>query len=154
MIEDRLKDLISKTTFIDIASCDFNGRPNVAPKFLLKYIGDLIYLVDYTLGRTYGNFKVNPQVSLPAMDFDTLNGYQINGLGEILEDGEEYEELTRELRDKIKKLSVDRLIEGLKSEKAHNSFEIVFPKRVVILKIKVEEVVEIGPTGELKREKV
>ena len=154
MIEDRLKDLISETTFINIASCDFNGRPNVAPKFLLKYLGSIIYLIDYTMGKTYENLKINSRVSFAVMDFNTLNGYQINGVGKILEDSEEYNSLTRELRDKIKKLSVDRLIEGLKSEKMHNSFEIIFPKRVVIFKIEVKEVVEIGPTGEIRREKL
>jgi len=154
MIEVKLKELLRNVTFIDVASCDFKGRPNVAPKFLLKYVGHLIYLIDYTIGRTYYNLKINPRVSLPAMDFNTLNGYQINGEGKILESGAEYDKLTKELKDRIKKLSVDRLIEGLKSEKMHNSFEVVFPKRVVIFKIEVEEIVEIGPTGELKRKKV
>ncbi|MDP8216871.1 MAG: pyridoxamine 5'-phosphate oxidase family protein [Candidatus Kaelpia imicola] len=154
MIEAKLKELLKDVTFIDIASCDFKGRPNAAPKFLLKYVGNLIYLIDYIIGRTYDNLKINPRVSLPVMDFDTLNGYQINGEGQILESGAEYDKLAKELREKIKRLSVDRLIEGLKSERIHDSFEIVFPKRVVIFKIKVKEVVEIGPTGELKREKI
>ncbi|MDP8252910.1 MAG: pyridoxamine 5'-phosphate oxidase family protein [Candidatus Kaelpia aquatica] len=154
MIEAKLKELFQNVTFIDVASCDFKGRPNVAPKFLLKYVGNLIYLIDYIIGRTYDNLRINPRVSLPAMNFDTLNGYQINGEGEILESGTEYDKLTKELREKIKRLSVDRIIEGLKSEKIHDSFEIVFSKKVVIFKVKVEEIVEIGPTGELKREKI
>ena len=154
MIAERLEKLLRNVTFIDIATCDFEGRPNVAPKFLLKQDKDLIYLVDYTIGRTYRNLKINPRVSLPAMDLNTLIGYQINGVGEMLKEGKEHKQLSKELRERVKKLSVERLVEGIKSAKPHQSFEIVFPKRVEIFKIKVEEVVEIGPSGELKREKV
>lgn len=154
MIAKELNKLLKNVTFIDIATCDFEGRPNVAPKFVLKIDGDYIYLVDYTMGKTYRNLKVNPRVSLPAMDFDTLIGYQINGVGEIIEKGPEYEKLIKELKKRIIHLSVDRLVEGVQKAKTHESFEVIFPEQVVIFKIKVEEVVEIGPTGELRREKI
>ncbi|MDP8234085.1 MAG: pyridoxamine 5'-phosphate oxidase family protein [Candidatus Saelkia tenebricola] len=154
MIVSKLNELLKNATFIDVATCDFEGRPNAAPKFLLKHEGNCIYLIDYTIGKTYYNININPKVSLPAMNFDTLNGYQINGDCEIIEKGPEYEKLTKKLHERVKNLSVERLVSGIKEEKPHVNFEITFPKSVIIFKVIVKEIVEIGSTGGLRREKV
>ena len=49
-------------------------------------------------------------------------------------------------------LSVERVIEGVCREKTHASFEVAIPEDFVIFKVKIEEVVEIGPRGDLKRQ--
>ncbi|MFA5350979.1 MAG: pyridoxamine 5'-phosphate oxidase family protein [Candidatus Omnitrophota bacterium] len=154
MINKCLRELIESREFISLASCDLSGRPNAAPKFLLKVEGDYLYLVDYIIGRTFSNLQINPRASLSFIDSNTLIGYQINGRVEIVDAGPEYREVIKELQDKQIDLSITRIIEGVTKGKGHKSFEVEIPDQFVILKVKMEEVVEMRPSGTLKREKV
>ncbi|MDD5409375.1 MAG: pyridoxamine 5'-phosphate oxidase family protein [Candidatus Omnitrophica bacterium] len=154
MINKCLKELIESREFISMASCDLEFRPNAAPKFLLKVEGNYLYLVDYIIGRTFTNLQVNPRASLSFIDSNTLIGYQINGRVEIIDAGPEYKEIIKELQHKQINLSIARVIEGVTKGKAHKSFEVAIPDQFVIFKVKMEEVVEMRPSGTLKREKV
>ncbi len=146
--------LLEKREFISVASCDAQGKPNAAPKFILKIKDNLIYLVDYTLGRTYANLKVNPRVSLSFMDTESLAGYQLNGTAEFIETGPEYQKLCAEVLAKEVDLSARRIIEGVTTEKKHRNFELAIRDQMVVIKIQIKEVVEIGPTGTLARQEV
>lgn len=154
MINKSLKELIESREFISMASCDLELRPNAAPKFLLKVEGNYLYLVDYIIGRTFTNLQINPRASLSFIDSNTLIGYQINGRVEIIDAGPEYKEIIKELQHKQINLSIARVIEGVTKGKAHKSFELAIPEQFVIFKVKMEEVVEMRPSGTLKREKV
>ena len=154
MINESLKKLIESREFISLASCDLELRPNAAPKFLLKVQGDYLYLVDYIIGRTFSNLQLNPRASLSFIDSNTLIGYQINGRVEIIDAGLEYKEILKELQHKQIDLSIKRVIEGVVKGKAHKSFEMAIPEQFVILKVRMEEVVEMRPSGTLKREKI
>ncbi len=154
MINKSLEELIESREFISLATSDLNSRPNAAPKFLLKIEGDCLYLVDYIIGRTFANLKINPRASLSFIDSNTLIGYQINGQVEIIDSGPEYKQMIKELQHKQIDLSIARVIEGVTKGKAHKSFEVASPDQFVIFKVKMEEVVEMRPSGTLKREKV
>lgn len=154
MINKCLKELIESREFISVASSDLESRPNAAPKFLLKMQGDYLYLVDYIIGRTFSNLQVNPRASLSFIDSNTLIGYQINGRVEIIDAGPEYKEILKELQHKQIDLSITRVIEGVTKGKGHKSFEVAIPEQFVILKLKMEEIVEMRPSGTLKRDKV
>jgi predicted pyridoxine 5'-phosphate oxidase superfamily flavin-nucleotide-binding protein len=154
MINKSLKELIETREFISMASCDLELRPNAAPKFLLKVEGNYLYLVDYIIGRTFTNLQINPRASLSFIDSNTLIGYQINGRVEIIDAGQEYKEIIKELQHKQINLSIARVIEGVTKGKAHKSFELAIPEQFVIFKVKMEEIVEMRPSGTLKREKV
>jgi hypothetical protein len=88
------------------------------------------------------------------MDTDSLIGYQINGSVEIMESGEEYELLVKDLQNRKVDLSVRRIVEGVVKGKSHDGFELSMPENFVIFKIKAEEIVEMASSGVLKREKV
>ena len=154
MISQNIKTLIQFREFISVATCGLNNRPNGAPKFLLKVEFNHIYLVDYTMGQTFRNLKENPQVSLSFFDIHTLVGYQINGQAQIIESGSEYDQALQELEEKEVDLSATRIIDGIAQGKAHQAYEIAVPEKSIILKVKVEEIVQIHPTGKLKREKI
>ncbi len=154
MINKSLEELIESREFISLATSDLNSRPNAAPKFLLKIEGDCLYLVDYIIGRTFANLQINPHASLSFIDSNTLIGYQINGQVEIIDSGPEYKQMIKELQHKQIDLSIARVIEGVTKGKAHKSFEVASPDQFVIFKVKMEEVVEMRPSGTLKREKV
>lgn len=153
LITREIQQFLKEQTFINIATSDFDGRPNVAPKFLLKVEDDVIYLIDYVIGRTFRNLKNNPNVSLSTVDLDTLVGYQINGKADIVEDGQDYKKLLQQMYDRQIEFSTKRIIEGIRSKKKHAGFEVTFPDRVVMFKIKAEEIVEIGPSGKIERKR-
>lgn len=154
MDRKKISELIASREFISVATCDHEGRPNAAPKFLLKVEEGYIYLVDYTIGWTFRNLKINPRASLSFMDNNSLTGYQLNGSAAIIDSGSEYERIVEELQRKQIDLSIKRVIEGVERGHVHKAFEVAIPEQFVILKIKMEELVEIGPAGTLRREKV
>ncbi len=148
----KITGLLQKREFVSVATSDLSSKPNAAPKFLLKVEGNYIFLVDYTRGKTWENLKINPQVSLSFMDTDDLTGYQLNGTAKVIEEGHEYDKITREFQQKEIDLSCRRIIEGVVHEKGHKSFEVAIPDRVVIFKIEIEDIAEIDHRGEIKRE--
>lgn len=154
MINKAIKALIESREFISAASCDLDARPNAAPKFLLKVEASYIYLVDYVIGQTFRNLKVNPRVSLSFLDNNTLMGYQINGTVEIIDSGPEYDSALKDLERKEIDLSATRIIDGVMKGRPHKAYEMAASEQFVILKVKVEEIVQIHPTGTLRREKV
>jgi len=154
MINKNIKALIESREFISVASCDLEARPNAAPKFLLKVETSYIYLIDYIIGNTFRNLKVNPRVSLSFFDNDTLVGYQINGKVQIIDNGPEYLAALDDLQRKEIDLSTTRIIDGVIKGEAHKAYEVAASKQFVILKVKVEEIVQIHPGGSLQREKV
>ena len=60
MIGEQLVKLFKNSKFVDIATSDFNGRPNAAPKYLLKIEGEVIYLADYVNKSLIGCYRSIP----------------------------------------------------------------------------------------------
>lgn len=154
MITKTAISILKAREFVSVATADSTCLPNAAPKFVLKVEDNFIYLVDYTIGKTWENLRVNPRASLSFTDADTLTGYQINGPVEIIEKGAEYERILKELQEKEISLATARIIEGIHREKKHAVSELEIPQRFVIFKIKITDVAEIGLQGQLKREKI
>jgi predicted pyridoxine 5'-phosphate oxidase superfamily flavin-nucleotide-binding protein len=154
MINKTVKALLESREFISVASCDLESRPNAAPKFLLKVEASHIYLVDYVIGKTFRNIKVNPLVSLSFFDNSTLVGYQMNGKVEIVDHGPEYELAREALARREVDLSATRIIDGVIKGEVHRAYEISASNQFIILKVKVEEIVQMHPGGTLQREKI
>jgi len=154
MLTEKIIRFLNKKEFINIGTCDFEGRPNVAPKFVLSVNEDSIILADYVIGQTYQNLKINTRASVSTVDIDSLSGYQFNGPVEIIDKGSEYEKLKKLFSDKQIKFSVGRVINSIRRHKENAVSEVGFPEKIVVLKFKVEEVVEITSKGELKRKNI
>lgn len=145
--------LLEKREFISVATCDFRGRPNAAPKFVLKADEERIYLVDYTIGTTYGNLRANPRASLSFLDPRTLTGYQLNGSVAIIDKGPVYRKMRAETVDKEIRLTAQHLIEDVRGSHKHDTYEVEITEKFVIFEIRVDEVVEIGTKGDVRRRK-
>ncbi|MGD0335993.1 MAG: pyridoxamine 5'-phosphate oxidase family protein [Candidatus Omnitrophota bacterium] len=148
----RALELLKTREFVGVATADKEGTPNSAPKLLLKADGRNAYFIDYSIGKTAANLKVNPKVSLSFIDINSLFGYKLDGKVEIIEKGRVYDECLKELREKEIELSVERLVKGVHSGKSHKEFEVEIPERFLVYKVKIEEGSEISPRGEIKRE--
>ena len=153
-MNQKIIELLKSREFVSVATCDLEGRPNAAPKFILKLENNFIYLVDYSIGRTSRNLGINPKISISFMDNNALMGYQLNGSVEIINSGQEYDVLVKDLAQKELELSTRRIIEGVTKGKPHEGFELSLSEKFIIFKVKVEEIVEIASSGTLKREKI
>jgi len=153
MLTSKIADLLRKREFLSAATCDFDGRPNAAPKFLLKTEDDHIYLVDYTIGTTWKNIKSNPRISLSFIDPRTLKGYQLNGPVRIIDKGPKFNKLCREMQKKAVSLTTQHIIEDVRGQAKHDDYEVSITDKFIILEVKIDEIAEIGLKGELKREK-
>ncbi|MDD5422720.1 MAG: pyridoxamine 5'-phosphate oxidase family protein [Candidatus Omnitrophota bacterium] len=151
MLSKELIKLLETREFISIATCDFKGRPNAAPKFLLKTDNEFMYLVDYTISTTWRNLKINPRASMSLIDPSTLKGYQLNGTVKIIEKGPKYKKMRKEMLDKEIRLTAKHIIDDVRGTSKHESFEVVITENFVIFEVRITEVVEIGIKGELKR---
>ncbi len=146
-----LNKLLDGREFIDVATCDLSGRPNAAPKFILKAAGRTLYLVDYTLGRTWRNITANPRVSLSFMDQRTLTGYQLNGAAAIISEGPSYERMCREMIDKEVRLTAKHIIDAVAGKSSREHFEAGITDRFIVLRVTVKEVILIGHRGDVVR---
>ncbi|HQP91145.1 MAG TPA: pyridoxamine 5'-phosphate oxidase family protein [Candidatus Omnitrophota bacterium] len=151
LITADLKHFLENKEFIYVGTTNPDGRVNVAPKFLVKTENDNIYLADFVFGKTWENLQVNHYVSLATSDTDTLVGFQINGSVEIIDKGPEYEAMLSVLDKKEITFSVEKVIKSIERGKKSANHEVVFPDRFIFFKVRVEEIVKIGPTGKLER---
>lgn len=151
---DLLKSLLYFLTggkFVNVATCNLERMPNVAPKLIAKVDDDNLYIVDYVLGTTYVNIKENPRVSVSFVDDKTFTGYQLNGTATVIEKGPEFERLAEEFQKIKTDFTVERILYNVRTgEKASASPEFSLPEKFAILRIKVIEIVEISSTGHLK----
>ncbi len=148
----KVHEFIKKRTFINVATCSLDNKPSNVSKLVLKLEHNNVYLVDYSIGKTYRNLKHNPYASLAFFEPDKLIGFQLNGPVEVIESGEAYEKIAHELTAKEVSLSTERILKAVTSGQKHESFELVGKRKFVIFKVKVEEIVEISYSGEVKRE--
>lgn len=151
MFSKELAGLLANREFINVATCDFKGKPNAAPKFLLKVEGARIYLVDYTIGATWRNLKANPRISMSLIDVPKLKGYQLNGAVKIISKGKFYDKMHKEMVEKEISLTARHIIDELRGHNVHEVFEVLISEKFVIFEVYVDEVVEMDIQGELKR---
>ena len=154
MIPEQVSKLLKSKEFVYLATSDLAAQPTVAPKFLVKVEGNLIYLIDYVAGRTWENIKVNPKVAVSFMNNDNLTGYLLRGSTAFVTSGPEFDQIVATLQEKQFEFTVERVVKGVQRGKKHTDFEFAFPENGVIFKIKVEEVIEILHSGKVQRNKI
>ena len=148
---DFLKNLLEKQQYLIVATADENAVPNAAPMFFVHVEARKLYLVDYTLGKTYNNLKANPKVSISVSDLESLTGFKISGTVDILTEGPVCKKIYEQFEQRAVDLSVQRVIDGIHKNKKHKDFEAGVPRTVVIYQIHVSELIQITAQGAVER---
>ncbi len=151
LITEEMQKFLLNKEFVSVGTSNLSGRPNSAPKFVIKVDKDFIYLGDYVLGTTFRNLKVNPRASISTIDMKTLHGWQINGAVAIITKGPQYKKLLKTMIEQEVRHSARRVIEDVQGIQKCDNYEVTFPEKVVIFKIKCESITKIGSTGKLHR---
>lgn len=152
MIPKEIRALLEKNPYVVVATSTLKGKPNAGPKFLLAYDNESLWLVDYVKTRTWKNINKNPQVSIAIMDPKALTAYQLRGRAYIITKKEDVRNMTEKLHDKTTDLSVQRIIEAVRSGVKSETYEISMPSRVVFIIFKVKHISIISPTGDIRYE--
>jgi len=145
--------LLQAADWIALATRDSTGEPNVANKFLIKCEKDTVFLVDYAKGRTWENINSYPRVAFPIMDTDNLIDYQLSGAAQILDKGTLHDELIQYLATREIQFSTKRVIEGIRRERSHGSFEFPDINNAVIIKIEIDDIISRGSRIRIKEKK-
>jgi uncharacterized pyridoxamine 5'-phosphate oxidase family protein len=141
---------LSKGKFVNVATCNLQHMPNVAPKLIAKVEKNIIYLIDYIVGSTYSNLSENPRVSISFIDEKSLTGYQLNGTVNLLEKGKEHDALAEEFQQIKTQLTVERILFNVRTGAKTPPPELALPEEFVIIQVKIFEIVEISSSGGLK----
>jgi len=152
MITDKIAMLLKKRQFVSVATATPDGEPNTAPKFFFRAKGRFIYLLDYVVGKTVVNLKENPRVSVSFMDMDSLEAYRLNGSAKMIEKGKVFKTILKEWDKRLIEMATARVIEGVRSGKHHDHYELEMGEKFIVLKIRVTSVVKIGRRGDIWKE--
>lgn len=154
-VPKEIVSLLKKTEFVTVATSSLKGRPNAAPKLFLEVDGNDVILVDYVVYRIYRDLVKNPRAVISIVDKSSLMGYQLFGRVKLIKKkSKEYKPLLKKLEKKLMDLSVDRVIEGVRTGVHSEDYEMSMSEDVVFFKVKIKEISFIQPSGKMERDKL
>ena len=137
--------------FLIVTTVDSKGYPHNSCKGIVDIKPDgKIYLLDVYHGKTYENLKLNPLISVTAVNEHKFNGFCLKGRARILNSTEMDADIHKAWEDKITSRLTQRLLKNLKEEKGHPAHpEAMLPQPKYLIVMDVEEIVDLTP-GHLK----
>jgi hypothetical protein len=151
-LTESMKQVIKQQPVAFIATVEGQGTPNVAPRAVLKILGDdQLVWADLFSFRTWANLQANPQIAVAVVDPQTHEGYQFRGWAEGLEHGELFDEVAALLASapsgpQPMELWFEKEARGLLAALRRAGRTLVRPSRVVVLHIK--EIRNLSPGHE------
>jgi len=125
-LTQEMKGLIENQKVTFVATADKKGKVNVSPKGSI-YVADddTLAFADLYSKKTRENLKVNPHISLAVVDLKGISGYQFKGKGELLEEGDLYNDVVCYLQTLPLKLPDPQYVVKIKVEEV---FHLAFGK--------------------------
>jgi uncharacterized pyridoxamine 5'-phosphate oxidase family protein len=154
LMTENLKKFLLNKGFVSVGTSDLSGQPNAVPKYIVEVDNGFIYLADYVIGQTFQNLKINPKISLSTIDIKTLEGLQINGVAKIITKGALYKKLLKKMVEQEVHHTAKRIVEDVRGGQKSDFYEVQFPERVVMLKVKCKKITKIDIDGNLKIERI
>ncbi|MGE5309007.1 MAG: pyridoxamine 5'-phosphate oxidase family protein [Deltaproteobacteria bacterium] len=150
LLSESLRQFLRTAEFLYVATVYDGGKPYVAPKFLISVECDTLFLADFVLGKTWDNLSRQPVLSLAVLNYDTLEGFQLNGTARLLRKGKEYDRLIGLLEQREISLTADRVLASLEANRKSKMVEIAFPKDFGIIRADIGDILTIGCGGKLE----
>ena len=91
-----MKRVVMEQRLAFVATVCPDGTPNVTPKGTIAvWDDDHLVFADIRSPGTIANIKKNPAVELNVVDSFVRKGYRFKGVGEVIADGERFQEIMR-----------------------------------------------------------
>lgn len=96
-ISGEIKDFL-KNYLAYVATVDEKGMPNVVPKGDMAILDDnTVVFADLYSHQTKKNLTQNPNIAITVVNPASYRGYQLKGKAKIIEQGKEYNLLSKQL---------------------------------------------------------
>ena len=91
-----MKRVVTEQRLAFVATVCPDGTPNLSPKGTIAiWDDDHLVFADIRSPGTISNLKKNPAVELNVVDPFVRKGYRFKGVGEVIADGERFQEIMR-----------------------------------------------------------
>jgi len=117
-IPREIKEFINSQGIFAVGSIGGTKFCNVSPRIFFLVTEDLIYWLDFFKHKSIRNFTVNPWVTISVYDKNTLEGYQIKGIVNILTEEPEKSEIRKKIIDMTLKSYQSKKVQNLSQREA------------------------------------
>lgn len=146
-IPEEVSQFFHNQNFVIVSTVDRNGRPHSSCKGIIRIDRDgQVYLLDVYLEETYDNLKLNPNISVTAVDEHKFKGYCLKGKARELGQGRLSPEIIRAWEERITGRITQRLLKNIHEEKGHSRHpEALLPEPKYMIVMDVESIVDLTP---------
>jgi len=133
--------------FVIVSTIDKNGFAHCACKGIVKIEPcGRVYLLDVYRKKTFENLKINPRITITAVDEHKFSGYCLKGKMQMLPEGKIKDELVKAWEERITSRLTQRLLKNIHEERGHPHHpEVLLPKPEYLIEMEVEEIVDLTP---------
>jgi len=117
-IPREIREFINSQGIFAVGSIGGTKFCNVSPRIFFLVTEDLIYWLDFFKHKSIRNFTVNPWVTISVYDKNTLEGYQIKGIVNILTEEPEKSEIRKKIIDMTLKSYQSKKVQNLSQREA------------------------------------
>lgn len=144
----RITRLFHKQGFVIVSTLDADGKIHCSAKGIvgIKEKGE-IYLIDLYHGKTFDNLKINPVISITAIDESEFAGYTLKGKAKIIDRKKIKNNISLDWEDKVVQRVSKRVVSDIKKEKKNFYHpEALFLQPRYLISVVVEDIVDLTPT--------
>ena len=149
-------DLISffkKQGFVIVSTLDEAGRIHCSTKGIVAIEKEgKVHLIDLYRENTFKNLKLNPTISITAVDEDNFIGFSLKGKAKVVERENLEMHIIVEWENRVIERISKRVIKDIKKGKKPSiPPESLFPQLQYLIEVDVEDIVDLAP-ADLKTE--
>ncbi len=126
-----MKRVVMEQRLAFVATVCPDGTPNLSPKGTIAvWDDDHLVFADIRSPGTIANLKQNPAVELNVVDPFARKGYRFKGIGEVIVDGELFQEMMRSYRGRLvdtARSKAERPIRGFVLVKVETALPLISP---------------------------
>jgi uncharacterized pyridoxamine 5'-phosphate oxidase family protein len=147
-INKEVLQFFEKQDSVIVSTLDGDGRIHCSVKGIVgTKEEDKIFLIDLYLRETFRNLKINPTISITALDEHIFKGYTIQGEAEIIPRDKIheviFEDWEKRVVDRISKRIAKSVGAGLKSKAHHEAHLPLHPQ--YLIKVAIKNIINLEP---------
>jgi predicted pyridoxine 5'-phosphate oxidase superfamily flavin-nucleotide-binding protein len=145
--EKDIEDILKVHSLAHVATTDTNGNPNVSLKGIVDYDSEngVLCFLDLFCNHTRKNLKENTKIAVTLVDYDNFKGYQFKGVAETVDSGDEYDKCVQTWHFQKHSRYRERLDWNFSKIMKPGKSEIDLPSPKYLVKVKVQEIINLAP---------